>query len=91
MKENELLSEIETLTKKISSLTPGTQIYEMMVEHYNTAQEAYQEQMMIKSYSNMKDQVINIGEMEETVHTPDYSKKELLDAVVTEYISNPRE
>lgn len=89
MSENEVLDEIDNLTRKISKTVPGTPTYNSLVELYHTAQDAYQEILMIKSFSEKKsNEVINIGTIEETVHTPDYTKAELLDAVVTMYVSD---
>jgi hypothetical protein len=90
MKDRELLDEIDNLTKRIVSATPGSVIYNQLVEYYHTANDAYQELLMTQGHSNEKDEVINIGDIEEKVYMPDYSRKELLDAVVDQYVSDPK-
>ena len=90
LSEKDLIKEIETLTKRVIASVPGTQTYDQLVNLYHIANEAYNELLMTSSMGEIKDEVIDIGEMEESVYTPDYTRAELLDAVVDQYVSKPK-
>ncbi len=77
MKESELLSEITTLNKKFYAIQRDSAIQQQLGNMIDMAQ---QQLNMVVAQRQMKEEpeVMNIGEIEEKVETPDYSKQELI-------------
>ena len=84
MTSDQLSDELAMLNKKLGSVQPGTPIYDQILDMYETVSFAYREDMY-KSLNKPESSVMNIGEMESTTTEPDYTKIELLDAIVTGY------
>jgi len=88
LSEDELLVEIERINKmlfKANNSSTRSQLQDML----RTAEAAYQEAMFIRRVKN-EDTVIEIGSIESSVKEPDYTKKELLDVIVTGYTKGLR-
>ena len=75
---------IYDLLFKISETSP---VFAQLQDMLDQVQEAKYELQVRKQYENKKDQVIDIGKIEEIVYTPNYNADELLNAVVTLYLS----
>lgn len=88
MTEDKLSDEIRSLYKKLMSLNPQSPMYDQMLQMVTTAETAYQEKIYLNKFKDSKDEVINIGTIDEVVHTPNYSTEELLLAVVSQYTGN---
>ena len=83
LEEDKLLEEIEKVNKKLFKARPGP-IQDQLMEMLRVCQSAYQD-IQYKRNIKSEDSVMEIGEMESTEEMPDYSKKELLDIMVTSY------
>ena len=81
--EDKLLEEIEKVNKKLFKAKSGP-IQDQLMEMLKICQSAYQD-IQYKRIIKSEDTVMEIGEMESTEETPDYTKKELLDIMVTSY------
>ena len=77
LKESELLDEIATLNKKFYSIQKDSAIQNQLG---NMIEMAQQQLNIVVAQRQMKDEpeIMNIGEIEEKVETPDYSKQELI-------------
>jgi hypothetical protein len=79
MKEADLLTEITLLNKKFYSIQRDSAIQQQLGNMIDMAQ---QQLSMVVAQRQSKDkdepEVMNIGEIEEKVDTPDYSKQELI-------------
>ena len=77
LKESELLDEIATLNKKYYAIQRDTPIQHQLG---NMIEMAQQQLNIVVAQRQMKDEpeVMNIGEIEEKVETPDYTKQELI-------------
>jgi tRNA A37 N6-isopentenylltransferase MiaA len=86
MSEDRLVDEIQSLYKKLMSLSQRSSIYPQVLQMIETAETAYQEKIFRNRYKSSKSsEVINIGQIDEAVYTPDYTSEELLLAVVSQY------
>lgn len=85
MADDKIVSEIQNLQKKLYKIDPASPMYSQMLELINIAQNVHEERMFKQRYSNLKDEVFDIGEIEEVVYTPNYDADDLLRAVVELY------
>lgn len=85
MSEDKLHQEVERVFKKLFTTTPGTPIYEQLLDCLDQANEALNDKRMLRQFAGQKDEVINIGEMESEVHHTKYDPEELLLATVHAY------
>jgi tRNA A37 N6-isopentenylltransferase MiaA len=87
MAEDKLVDEIQRLYKKLMAMNHQSPMYDQMLQMVQTAETAYQEKIYVNRFKNSKaSEVIDIGTIDEVVHTPNYSSEELLLAVVSQYI-----
>jgi len=84
MSEDELLTEIEMLNKKLFKYKGGPEIRNQLLNMIQTAESFYREQMMMKRIKK-EDTVLEIGTIESSVTEEMYSDKELLEFLVTSY------
>jgi len=86
MNQDKVLTEIESLTKRLYQLNEASPIWNQVKGMLDDAQERYRDLMahQINEMDNIPD-VLNIGEIESVVHTPDYSKEELLTNIAKFY------
>lgn len=85
MSEEKLIEEIEKLNKKMFTMNPGTPMFNQLQGMLETAQMAYGEVLM-KRRVKTEDSVMEIGTIESTEYTPDYSKQDLLNVLVQGYL-----
>lgn len=88
MDETKLNEEIKRLHDRLFTLSPESPMYDQLLDMINTANSAYNDLVYAAKFKDAKDESLDIGTMESTVITPDYSKVDLLDAVVTAYRTN---
>ncbi len=84
----ELHSESERLQKMLVDGRHGESVSKQILEFLNTVDQRISEVMFMDRFEKSqegKSSIIEIGYTEEVVYTPDYSKQELLDALVFEY------
>ena len=85
---NELHEESNRLQKMIIDGRPTEAMIKQITGFMQQVDQRIAEVMYIERFNkNQKkmEEVIEIGTVDETVYTPDYNKKELLDALVFEY------
>jgi len=85
---NELHEESNRLQKMIIDGRPTEAMIQQITGFMQQVDQRIAEVMYIERFNkNQKkmEEVIEIGTVDETVYTPDYNKKELLDALVFEY------
>ena len=82
--ESKVLTEIEKITDLLMKTNPESGMYQQMQSMLRALQER-QDELQFLSRTKIEDKIIEIGTVEEHIHMPDYSKKELLDVVVTQY------
>lgn len=85
---NELHEESNRLQKMIIDGRPSEAMIRQITDFMQQVDQVLAEKMYIERFrKNQKksEEVIEIGYTEEVVYTPDYTKKELLDALVFEY------
>lgn len=85
---NELHSEAERLQKMLVDGRHSESVSKQILGFLNTVDQRISEVMYMDRFEKSqegKSSVIEIGYTEEVVYTPDYSKQELLDALVFEH------
>lgn len=86
----ELYEESERLQKMLVDGRHSEAVSKQILSFMSTVDERIAEVLYIERFKKAqegKPDIIEIGETEEVVYTPDYTKKELLDALVFEYSS----
>lgn len=79
MNEDELLTEMQKLNTKLYSFTSETGLRLQVEGMLNLVTQEHQARMMSRRMAQDKTpDIIELGEIEEVVHTPDYSKTELI-------------
>jgi hypothetical protein len=95
MTSQELDAEIHRLTNLFFKQRPGTKMYQQLVLAINQARQVagdkHQHQALQEKFKDPENQgIIDIGDIEEKVYTPDYSKEELVIMVASSYKSGDR-
>jgi len=89
LEPNKLLDEIQQLTKKQMSVRPDTKMWQQIQTYIDYAKENCRAHSMSESLKAKKEpDVIEIGEVEEVVYTPDYTSEELILAVADFYTND---
>jgi hypothetical protein len=89
LEPNKLLDEIQQLTKKQMSVRQDTKMWQQIQTYIDYAKENYRAHTMSEALQAKKEpDVIEIGEVEEVVYTPDYSSEELILAVADFYTND---
>lgn len=84
MDEDKLLDEIEVLNKRAFKIR-NSALRNQLLDMIKVAQEAYKEKQYVKKFKDAKDEVIEIGSIESEIVRTDYTKEELLVAIVDAY------
>ena len=85
MDESKLNAEIKKLHDNLFRLDPESPMYNQLLDMVDIANSAYNDMVYAARFKDAKDEAMEIGTMESSVNTPDYTKAELLTAVVTAY------
>jgi hypothetical protein len=91
LSEDKLIAEIEKLNKQLFKLNPSSPMYNQLLNMIDTARNAHAEMIYASRFKNQEDKIIEIGTIEEHIVTPDYSKQELLLAIVEQYTNKEKE
>jgi uncharacterized protein (DUF2252 family) len=84
LSEGDLVTEIEKLTKRMIATSPSSPIFSQLESYLAMARDAYNDILYTQRIKN-ESTVMEIGEIESIESTPDYSKEELLNIMVTSY------
>lgn len=87
LNEEKLLDEIKKLNKRLMITNQATPIYNQLLNMLDQAESAYQD-IMYASRIKKESTVLDIGEIESTSYTPDYSEDTVLEALVNAYTTN---
>ena len=93
MSPEKLLDKIQELNKRLFKMNPNSGMYAQMRSIINEAQAAYQDHLAVSRFQSTEedaDSVINIGEIESVVYTPDYSDNTVLNDVVQSYLGDKK-
>lgn len=86
MSDDALMAEIQTLHNRLLKINHTSKITDQLRSMIDIASVEYNERMIARRYENQNlSEVINIGEIEEVVYTPDYSQQELISLIVSHY------
>lgn len=88
MGEKEIDQELTRLTDLLFRHNPESGTYRQLLTMYEMAQMRQQEIQMLANAP--QDKTIDLGDIDESVYYPDYTRAELLDAVVTHYTSGDK-
>lgn len=94
MNPEKLLDKIQELNKRLFKMNPQSPMYSQMRGIITEAQAVYQEHLAMSRFEAMeedRDTVINIGEIESEVYTPNYGDPTVLDTVVQSYTGGKKE
>lgn len=88
MGPEKLLDKITELNKRLFKMNQRSPMYNQMRAIIQEAQTVYQEGLMMAKFEAQeadRNDIIEIGEIESEVYTPDYDDKVVLDTVVKSY------
>jgi len=88
MTPEKLLDKITELNKRLFKMNQRSPMYNQMRAIIGEAQAVYQEGLMMAKFNAQneeRDEVINIGDIESEVYTPDYGETTVLDTMVKAY------
>jgi len=88
MSPEKLLDKITELNKRLFKMNQRSPMYNQMRAIIAEAQTVYQEGLQMarfKSQNEERDEVINIGDIESQVYTPNYGDTTTLETVVNSY------
>lgn len=89
MDQSKLLDKITELNKRLFQMNQRSSVFNQLRGIISEAQQVYSEKLAVDRYNAQNEErseVINIGEIESEVYTPDYSEgNPILDAVVSSY------
>lgn len=93
--EDKLYDEIEKLTKQLFNAHVGSPMYNQIMDMLDQAHSAQNDMLSIRmlkaqNKGDLKDGVIDIGEIESETTTPNYSSNEILNAVVDAYTTGSK-
>jgi len=94
MTPDKLLDKITELNKRLFKMNQRSPMYNQMRAIIAEAQTVYQEGLMMAKFEAQeqeRDEVINIGDIESEVYTPDYGDRTVLDTVVNSYIGGNKD
>jgi len=94
MDPSKLLDKIQELNKKLFNINQQSPVFNQLRGIIQEAQHVYSEQLAIERYDQQNEErnsVINIGEIESEVYTPNYTEgNPILDVVVSSYVQEPK-
>tara|TARA_B110000503_G_C7090593_1_gene389230 strand:- start:368 stop:832 length:465 start_codon:yes stop_codon:yes gene_type:complete len=86
MSQDQLMNEIQSLHKKLGRMNPHSGMVQQVQDMIQMANTEYNERIIIERAAEKDDDgIINIGEIEEVVYTPDYTDTDLFVEVVKHY------
>lgn len=88
LSEPDLMSEIKRIQDRLFKLSPEHPMFAQLQDMMAMATQQHQEMMYMSRNKDLKDEVLEIGEMESTDYTPDYTNQELLNITVDSYTEN---
>ena len=94
MSPEKLLDKIQELNKRLFKMNNSSPMYNQMRGIIQEAQHVYQEHLAMSRFNAQeeeRDTVINIGDIESEVYTPDYNDNTVLDTVVNSYIGGKKD
>lgn len=89
LNQQEALAEIQKLNERLMCANPDSAIYAQLLHMLAHAQEAYQDHVYLARHKQAKDSAMDIGEIHGEVTHTDYSRDEVFNALVREYIHKP--
>jgi hypothetical protein len=94
LEPSKLLDKITELNKELFKMSPRSPVFNQLRGIIGEAQQVYQEHLMIQRYdqdNEHRSSVLNIGEIEIEVYTPNYTEgNPILDAVVSSYVQETK-
>lgn len=87
MPSEKLHEEEKRIYDLLFRMSEASPMFAQLQDMLDQVQEVKHELQVRKQYENARDQVIDIGKIEEVVYTPNYSSDELMTAVVQLYLS----
>jgi hypothetical protein len=94
MDQSKLLDKITELNKKLFNMNQRSPVFNQLRGIISEAQQVYSEKLAVDRYNAQNEErseVINIGEIESEVYTPNYEEgSPILDAVVSSYVQEPK-
>lgn len=90
MAEKDLVDEIEKINKRLLTVPAGSAVFNQLLDMLDTANQAYNEKVIIAMNKNAKDEVIEIGKIEKIEEEPDYSTQEITVQVARQYFDPAR-
>jgi hypothetical protein len=94
LEPSKLLDKITELNKELFKMSPRSPVFNQLRGIIGEAQQVYQEHLMIQRYdqdNEHRSSVLNIGEIESEVYTPNYTEgNPILDAVVSSYVQETK-
>ena len=86
MNQDKVLSEIETLTKRLFRLPEGSPMWQQVNGMLDEAQLRHRDLLEFqRAEIDTTPEIIEIGEIDTTVYTPDYTKEELVHNIASFY------
>tara|TARA_R110001592_G_scaffold158352_2_gene389474 strand:- start:3054 stop:3476 length:423 start_codon:yes stop_codon:yes gene_type:complete len=86
MNQDKILTEIESLTKRLYQLSEASPIWNQVAGMLDNAHERHRDLMEFqRAEMDTTPDVLNIGDVDAVVYTPDYSKAELLTNIAKFY------
>lgn len=90
MSDKNLSEEYNRLTKMLTKTNPSSPMHKQLLDMHDMIEEVMREKIYSQNNPESQDDVIEIGQIESDLHTPDYSSAELLNVVVEQYVTQPR-
>lgn len=86
MNQDKILTEIETLTKRLYRMPEGSPMWRQLSGMLDEAHERHRDLLEFQRLEmDTTPEVIEIGEIDTTVYTPDYTKEELVHDIASFY------
>lgn len=89
MDEKQVHEELTRLMNMLLTMRPETAMHQQILGMYELVQLRQQELMQLANPPSSE--TIDLGTVDSSEYYPDYSRQELLDVTVTQYIQEPRE
>jgi len=85
MSDDDLTAELKRLNDALFKMNHNSPMFSQLQDMLQLATDQRQERFFMARNKNLKDETLDIGEMESVDYTPDYSKQELLNVTVEAY------
>ena len=84
LNEGKLVAEMEKLNKRLFKTNPTSPIYTQLTNMIQMANEAYND-ILSSQRIKAEDKVLDIGETDHVVYTPDYTREDIVNAYIEVY------